>query len=674
MNAAELFVVSSFILASLFTLNTAQTYSSHPCKRECVKGEVPQVCVYNFTVESYRVLSKACHDCPFNVSDCAREECVAGDGNPRVVSTFNRQIPGPKIEVCDGDRVIVWVKNLMIDPAATSVHWHGQHQRNSAYMDGVGFITQCAIEYNQLFKYDFVVGPAGTHWYHSHVGLQLADGLIGAFIVRQPKSMDHNAALYDQDLSDHIVIFQDWLPVPSIVRFMDQMHDKFGPLDKVSALINGKARKFDVKHENNTAKTPVSEFEVTQGQRYRFRLIGGSSACAFQVSVDSHTLLVIANDGVPVKPLVVDALIISPGERYDVVLHANYTIGNYWMRAVGVWDCYDKATPYAIVRYTSAPKEDPVGDPTKDRDGILLNPLPHPQLKRTTYGYNHSQAIMPDMLRYSGISDTNYTDEVVDSQYFTATYYLNNDNSLFNDKVLYPVKKLSPEKLHLTPVMDNITFHIPPVPPLSQPEDVDESWFCNRSSLVDSDRCLEDLCTCTHRIKFKLGEVIEIIMINQGSMFTIADHPMHLHGYSFRILGIEKFDHAITLADVQQMDKEGKLKRNFINPPLRDTFILPGASYAVLRFVANNPGLWFFHCHIDGHVVQGKAMMIQIGDVKEFPPRPADLPRCGGYGFTQKPMSVNPEKCTSSSTAFTPFSLFIYLLLCQFTYISILSL
>lgn len=56
-------------------------------------------CVYNFTVEHYQTMSKACYSCPLNIEDCSREDCVHVDGTKRSVITVNRQLPGPSIEV-----------------------------------------------------------------------------------------------------------------------------------------------------------------------------------------------------------------------------------------------------------------------------------------------------------------------------------------------------------------------------------------------------------------------------------------------------------------------------------------------------------------------------------------------------------------------------------------------
>ena len=77
------------------------------------------------------------------------------------------------------------------------------------------------------FRYEFLAEPAGTHWYHSHTGLQMGEGLFGAFIVRQPKSADCHKDLYSYDFSDHIMVISDWLDITLIERYMKEMHDMF---------------------------------------------------------------------------------------------------------------------------------------------------------------------------------------------------------------------------------------------------------------------------------------------------------------------------------------------------------------------------------------------------------------------------------------------------------------
>lgn len=66
-------------------------------------------------------------------------------------------------------------------------------------------------------------------------------------------------------------------------------------------------------------------------------------------------------------------------------------------------------------------------------------------------------------------------------------------------------------------------------------------------------------------------------------------------------------------------------------PPYKDTVIHPGPGYVRLRFRANNPGYWIFHCHMDWHLSIGMSVMIQVGEVHEMRRPPDDFPRCGDY-------------------------------------------
>lgn len=89
----------------------------------------------------YDAMSISCGDC-FNgtLKDCFQEGCIPADGAERVIMTINQQLPGPSINVCKGDRIIVDVTNHMHGQGLT-LHWHGIHQKNTPWMDGVGMVT-----------------------------------------------------------------------------------------------------------------------------------------------------------------------------------------------------------------------------------------------------------------------------------------------------------------------------------------------------------------------------------------------------------------------------------------------------------------------------------------------------------------------------------------------------
>lgn len=169
--------------------------------------------------------------------------------------------------------------------------------------------------------------------------------------------------------------------------------------------------------------------------------------------------------------------------------------------------------------------------------------------------------------------------------------------------------------------------------------------FCNVSSV--NKECKEGYCECPHVLSVKLNSVVEVIIVDEGVTFD-ANHPFHLHGHPFRVVGLRRLGNETTVDEVKAFDKAGLLKRNLKNAPLKDTVTVPDGGYTVIRFKADNPGYWLFHCHIEFHVEIGMALVFKIGEHKDMPPIPRDFPRCGSYmpdnmleHDTEKPKSDN---------------------------------
>ncbi len=188
----------------------------------------------------------------------------------------------------------------------------------------------------------------GTHFHHSHLSFQRADGNFGALIVREPN--DPNARHYDRDLTEHIIFPQEWfhmvcraslslctthwnclefLNIPFL--FFLQKKNKSGRDSFVlhhwdtgknkadNMLINGYGMAFDLSGRDESSRRlllPPASFEVARGLRHRFRAISpGFTLCPVQAWVDGHDLLVVATDGAPIAPVAVRSFVIHPGER-----------------------------------------------------------------------------------------------------------------------------------------------------------------------------------------------------------------------------------------------------------------------------------------------------------------------------------------------------------------------
>lgn len=120
--------------------------------REC-KSDQRMVCKYEWTIEWYEVLSKACLDCPFNRTNCQNVDCIPANGVTRTIMVINRMLPGPTINVCYGDEIYVRLHNRLHMAEGTSIHWHGLTQLGTPFMDGVSMITQCPVNAHSFFDY-----------------------------------------------------------------------------------------------------------------------------------------------------------------------------------------------------------------------------------------------------------------------------------------------------------------------------------------------------------------------------------------------------------------------------------------------------------------------------------------------------------------------------------------
>lgn len=132
------------------------------------------VCEYDWTLEMYSTLGRACFNCPRNFTDCLRENCILADGKLKTIEVVNKLLPGPSIQVCKGDTIVVNLNNMLRSQRVTSIHWHGIRQVGTPFMDGIGMVTQWPIFPSTSFQYRFNATDSGTYFWHSHSGVQRA--------------------------------------------------------------------------------------------------------------------------------------------------------------------------------------------------------------------------------------------------------------------------------------------------------------------------------------------------------------------------------------------------------------------------------------------------------------------------------------------------------------------
>ena len=101
--------------------------------------------------------------------------------------------------------------------------------------------------------------------------------------------------------------------------------------------------------------------------------------------------------------------------------------------------------------------------------------------------------------------------------------------------------------------------------------------------------------------------MVDIVLQNYPACNKVCEqHPWHLHGHKFWAVGQGRGEWT---GSEEQLDSLA----SGTDPVLRDTVTLipdevtvdpvKGCGWVVIRFVADNPGAWGFHCHIAWHHV-----------------------------------------------------------------------
>ena len=215
---------------------------------------------------------------------------------------FNRQVPGPRIRITEGDRVRINVTNRL--PEGTTVHWHGLILPNA--MDGPAEITQKPIEPGNTFSYEFTTEQAGTYFYHTHarVDRQQSLGLYGALII-DPKDPRLDAKAD----TEYVIQLQEWLQRAGLTYPAMLME---GALPNYFT-INGKAY----------PSTDTIHLKV--GQTVKLRFIGSNNNFVHPMHVHGGPFTVVARDGQALPPQAqfdADTVNVGPGQRYDVIWRA----------------------------------------------------------------------------------------------------------------------------------------------------------------------------------------------------------------------------------------------------------------------------------------------------------------------------------------------------------------
>lgn len=564
-----------------------------------------------------------------NLHIIPENEVIIANGVQRPVVVFNKTLPGPDIIVYEGQTVIIHVTNKMRSEVL-SVHWHGLYQRNTPFMDGVPFITQCPILPGQTFTYKFQAYPKGTFWYYSTTGLQRIDGASGALIVR-PRGADST--------TEQILQVQEWYDNihsngASLLANLGEgthhgkhlvspdgaiYHSIFIP---TNALINGKGE---------VNELPFYTFKGHGNNSFLFRTMATGTVLPFKISIDGHKLKIIEANGYRVKSINVDSVILNPGER--IVFTTNRLdsrTNNFWIRATTV-NVNNSIKIRAIIRYD----ENEVAEP-KTSPAICSS-------KKPCKVFNCPFKLFP-VKEYMECITADKVDSIEPTQLQRVPNTKQFKEYFFNFEFPGTSKAAINGKQFLQPTFSALT----------QPNSI--STPCNISC---------GGCKCTNSINLNHNDTVHFVLTNMGTGKGWG-HPVHLHGHSLELLKLgfptyERISGNITTEneEIRCISRRNYVNGgdyctsstwsdpswangnapglNLVNPPLKDTVVIPRGGYVVIRIRANNPGLWLLHSFGDYQTSYGMSLMLNESFQFIHQP-PSDFPKCGNFDGIQTPL------------------------------------
>ncbi|XP_062159083.1 putative laccase-9 [Alnus glutinosa] len=514
----------------------------------------------------------------------------------------NGMWPGQTIAVTKGDRAYINVQNN--GDYGVTIHWHGVKQPRNPWSDGPENITQCPIQPGKNFTQEVIFSTEeGTLWWHAHSDWSRAT-VHGAIIISPENGTKYP---YDTQPDEEVVIvLGEWFN-GDVKELIDNATETGGdPTPSDAYTINGQPG-----YPNNCSNETTYSLSVESGKTYLLRIISAVMNEEMFFGIAGHNITVVGQDGAYIKPINTNYIMITPGQTMDVLLIANQTPSYYYMAATPFFDSsapYDSSNTSAIIKYT----------------GNYTTPSspPYPSLPNVTDKAGADNFTS----RIRSLASTEHPIDVpqeIDERIVITVSV----NQLPCDQDSCD----GPNGSRLAASLNNVSFSAPTT-------DILQAYYKSLSGVYDDDfpgyppfvfnytgisndeYLLPSQGTKARMIDW--GKKVEIVF--QGTNIGNAEnHPMHLHGFSFYLVGSDygNFDNTTSPGTY-----------NLVDPPEVNTIGVPKNGWAAIRFVADNPGVWFMHCHLERHASWGMdtVIIVRNGTTKEtsMMPPPDNLPTC----------------------------------------------
>ncbi|GFF89284.1 hypothetical protein IFM60648_08676 [Aspergillus lentulus] len=426
-------------------------------------------------------------------------------------------------------------------------------------MDGAAGVSRCPIAPGSKFIYNLTVpeNQSGTFWYYAHSGVSRADGLYGGFVVHAPslnltdrglKSKEEEAN-YRDFYSKDLLLHDRRLPVPD------------------SLLING------VGHFNCSMAVPARPVDCIEHyvDLSYLEFDDGQSLTGFTLTFSDGVFDLIQLDSNDVEP---QPQVSSAGVLF---------LGQPKSETRTCKDLNQVQEPQ-IPQPSSECRTDLFSiatDKTTSPRADVSNFKLYPKLYLETVP--SSRAILSSLPKHANQTYVVYTKIQKLSQNHNIPY------AFFNRTSWKPQSNLSTPFIYL-------------------PRD---RWDENQLSITTGPA--------------PMWVDLVVNNLDEGS------RPFHLHGHHLYVLHVYKAPigwgsynpftdaHPPGLEPVDSANATDNGVGGGDTSPydlsravLRDTVQIPSRGYAVLRFRAENSGVWLFHCHIVWHLANGMAMVVDV--------------------------------------------------------------
>lgn len=321
----------------------------------------------------------------------------------------------------------------------------------------------------------------------------------------------------------------------------------------------------------------TTRFTVDPGETILLRIINSALNQELFFSVAKHQLTVVAVDAAYTKPFKTTVIMIGPGQTTDVLLTADQPPAHYYMAATAyntaMNAAFDNTTTTAILQYNSAACNNQ--KPPKP----VLAQLPFFNDTATATRFT-SQLRSPHAVDVPKQIDENL--------------FLTVGLGLINCSNPRSPRCQGPNGTRFAASINNVSFVFP------RSNSIMQAFYQGTPGVFTTDfprfpvvqfdytgnvsRGLWQPRRGTKTVKIKYGSTVQIVL-QDTSIVTTEDHPMHLHGYHFYVVG-SGFGNFNPTADPPRF--------NLLDPPQRNTIGTPPGGWVAIRFVADNPGQKIF--------------------------------------------------------------------------------